>query len=190
VLQSIATEAVVRGLNHLLAAEGWARDALRPFAGRAVRLQAGPLHLQFAITSEGLAQRSDAPPDVAIEFDRQALAGALGDCSNLMRDAHISGDAELAQVLSQLAGRLRPDFEQDLSRLVGDAAAVRLSEACRALAAAAADCGRRLATQTADYLAGEKAVLLARAPVSRFTAELAAVAQAVELLADRIDRLG
>jgi ubiquinone biosynthesis protein UbiJ len=189
VLQQIATDTVLRGLNHLLRRERPARELLRPLAGRTARIQAGPLRLQFAVAPDGSVQASDAPPQVTIDIDARALANGLADPAAALRDARVNGDAEFAQVLSRVAGRLRPDPEEDLSRLVGDAAAVRIVAALRAARREAADTGGRALRQVADYLAGERAWLASRGPFERFAVEVGELAQAAQRLAERASRL-
>jgi ubiquinone biosynthesis protein UbiJ len=189
VLEQFANATVLQGLNHLLRRERPAREMLRPLAGRTARIQAGPLALQFAIAPDGTVQASDAAAHVTIDIDARALAEGLADPAAALRDAQVRGDAELAQVLSQVAGRLRPDPEEDLSRLVGDAAAVRIVAALRAARREAADTGGRALRQLADYLAGERAWLASRGPFERFAAEVNELAQAAERLAERTSRL-
>lgn len=193
-LQRIATDAALEGLNHLLRRERQARELLQPLAGRTARLQSGPISLQFAIAPDGLILASDAAPDVRIELDARALAAGLNagpplDPAWILKDAHIEGDAGLAQVLSRVAGQLRPDLEEDLSRLVGDAAAVRIVAALRAARLQVADTGARAARQLADYLAGEQDWLASRAPFERFSAEVNELARAAQRLVERADRL-
>jgi ubiquinone biosynthesis accessory factor UbiJ len=189
VLQRFATDAAVRGLNHLLERETRVRESLLPLAGRVARLEAGRLSLQFAICADGSVRASEARPNVTIGIDPAAVARNLGDPDALLREARIAGDADMAQVLSNLAARIRPDFEEDLSRLVGDAAAVRVMATLRSAAEQAADSGQRLARNVADYLAGERALLASRVSLERFSSEVDALAQAVERLAVRVDAL-
>lgn len=193
-LQRIATDAALEALNHLLRRERQARELLQPLAGRTARVRSGPISLQFAITPDGLVLASDAAPDVRIELEARAFAAGLNagpplDPAWILKDAHIEGDAGLAQVLSRVAGLLRPDLEEDLSRLVGDAAAVRIVAGLRAVRRQAADTGARAARQLADYLAGEQAWLASRAPFQRFAAEVNELARAAQRLVERADRL-
>ena len=188
-LQRFASDAALEGLNHLLRGQRQARELLRPLAGRTARIQAGPVALQFAIGPDGLLQSSQADPHVRIDIEAGSLAAGLSDPAAVLRDAHIGGDAELAQVLSRVVERLRPDLEEDLSHWVGDAAAVRIVAALRAARHEVADAGERAARQLADYLAGERAWLASRGPFERFVAEVNELAQAAERLADRTSRL-
>jgi ubiquinone biosynthesis protein UbiJ len=189
VLQRFASDAALEGLNHLLRGQRQARELLRPLAGRTARIQAGPVALQFAIGPDGLLQSSPADPHVRIDIEAGSLAAGLSDPAAVLRDAHIRGDAELAQVLSRVAEQLRPDLEEDLSHWVGDAAAVRIVAALRAARHEVADAGERAARQLADYLAGERAWLASRGPFERFVAEVNELAQAAERLAERTSRL-
>jgi ubiquinone biosynthesis accessory factor UbiJ len=193
VLQRIATEAALQGLNHLLRREQHARELLRPLAGRTARLQCPPFSLQFAIGPDGLVVASDAAADVRIQIDARVVAAGLNaqpsEPAWFLKDAHIEGDADFAQVLSRVAGQLRPDPEEDLSRLVGDAAAVRIMAALRAARHEVAESGSRAARQVADYLAGEREWLASRGAFERFAAEVNELAGAAERLAERASRL-
>jgi ubiquinone biosynthesis accessory factor UbiJ len=189
VLQRFASDAVLEGLNHLLRQQRSARELLRPLAGRTARIRAGPVALQFAIAADGSVQGSDADPDVTLDIGARALTAGLSEPAAILRDAQISGDAGFAQALSRVADQLRPDLEEDLSRLVGDAAAVRIVAALRALRTGMADTGARAGRQLADYLAGERAWLASRGPFERFIAEVNELAQAAERLDERAGRL-
>jgi ubiquinone biosynthesis protein UbiJ len=189
VLQKIANEAAVRGLNHMLAREAQARDCLRPLAGRVARVQSAGFAFQFSVGADGLLQASDGEPNVTIALHPRAVPSAIRDPSDMLRDAQVTGDADLAQALSQVAARLRPDLEEDLSFFIGDAAAVRVMSALRSASGQASDAGQRLARNLADYLAGEQRVLVSKAPMDEFAAQVAELAQAVDVLADRVGRL-
>jgi ubiquinone biosynthesis protein UbiJ len=189
VFEQFASDLALQGLNHLLQRDRPARELLRPLAGRRARLVAGPLALQFAIGPDGSVHATEADPQVTIDIGARSFAAALTDPAAVLKDAHIHGDAELAQALSGAAARLRPDPEEDLSRLVGDAAAVRILSVLRVAREQLADTGTRAARQLADYLAGERAWLASRGPFERFVVEVDELARAAERLAERAGRL-
>jgi ubiquinone biosynthesis protein UbiJ len=189
VLQRFASEAVLEGLNHLLRQQPATRELLRPLAGRTALINAGPIALQFVIAADGSVQTTDADPHVTLDIDARALTAGLSEPAAILRDAQVHGDAGLAQALSRVADQLRPDLEEDLSRLVGDVAAVRIVAALRALRSGMADTGARAARQLADYLAGERAWLASRGPFERFIAEVNELARAAERLDERAGRL-
>ena len=196
-LQRLAADAALEGLNHLLRHEQHARDLLRPLAGRAARIAAGPLAVQFVVGADGLVQPGEGEPQVTVRIELAALLrdpppagpGGLPDPDRILRHAHIQGDAGFARVLAQVAAELRPDLEEDLSRIVGDAAAVRIMSAVHAARRGLQDSGARAARQAADYLAGERPWLVSKAPFDRFAAEVTELARAAERLAERTGRL-
>jgi ubiquinone biosynthesis accessory factor UbiJ len=110
------------------------------------------------------------------------LALARGRSPNLAgTGATISGDAEVAQQFSELLGLLRPDPEEELAQLLGDAPAHHLGRVARA----AVDFGNRAAhtavQNVAEYLAHERRDLVPRA-------EGRPLLDGIDALRDDVDR--
>jgi len=188
-LDQIASQATVALLNHLLARETWAREKLTPFAGRRVRIEAFPATVLLGIAGGGLFEVTTGDPHVTISVDSAQLPAFLFDPNAILRNVRLSGDAEFAQVLSQVLQNLRPEPEEDLARFVGDAAAVRIVAMLRAIATQVREGSARLATTTADYFATENPLLAARDEAERFGRDVADLRDAVERLAKRLERL-
>ncbi len=188
-LDQLATDAALALLNRLLARERWARDRLAPFAGRSARIECGPFVVQFGVVDGGTLAAAVAEPAVTISMDAAALPQALLDPKAIMRNVRLSGDAEFAQTLSYVLQNLRPEPEEELSRFVGDAAAQRIVGFLRAAFAQAQEAGSRLATTAADYFVAENPLLVARSEAEAFARDVAALRDAVERLAKRIDQL-
>jgi ubiquinone biosynthesis protein UbiJ len=182
----------IAAINHLLAREAWATDRLRPFAGRRVRLRLPPLpDLALAIAETGLLERAsgDAAADLTITLKPGALPALLARDDRLMREADIAGDTELGAALQAVFRNLRWDVEEDLSRVVGDAAAHRAVSAGRSIAAWQKDAARRLGDNVAEFLKEESGQLPRPADVAAFSREVAETRDAVERLEKRIARL-
>jgi ubiquinone biosynthesis protein UbiJ len=156
-------DVLLRGLNALLRRESWARDRLAAQAGKSLRLTAGePWTLHCSIASDGTLLAGDRAvvPDVILSIPperRRDLPGAwrtegLAGVTGL---AHIQGDAGLAHLVSDLARGLRWDVEEDLSRLVGDVAAVRLTRGARELAGGLRQAAGRARANLGEYLGEE-----------------------------------
>ena len=186
VLDQIAAGAAAAALNHLLAREPWARATLAPFAGRSARLLAPPFAVQLGIAADGSFSVGSGEPTVRIGVDAAALPQVLLDPKAALRNVRLDGDAEFAQALSGVLQKLRPEPEEELSRFVGDAAAVRIVAVLRAALAGAREAGGRLAAQTADYLVAENPILASRPEMTSFAAEVARLRDDVERLAKRI----
>lgn len=156
-------------LNKLLQREPWARDRLARHSGKTVRFVAGSWVVGLSLQASGLVQASDPAivPDVTLTIP----ADHLGQLPKVLRSAdpdeiaelmHVQGDAGLARVVSDLARELRWDVEDDLAKVVGDVAAVRLLSGARMLAEGVRQAGRRLAGNVGEYLSEESGTLLSR----------------------------
>lgn len=180
---------LVLALNRLLEAEGWARERLAPFAGETVELRAPPLPaLRFSIVEGGrLAPGTAASLTLTLRPD--SLPALLRGEEHFMRTVGIDGNAQLAREVLHLARHLRWDAEEDLSRLVGDAAAHRAVMLARDFAAWQLDAGRRLAEAFMEYAQEEGRLLAPRAGYAAFATEVAQLRDALERLEKRIGRL-
>jgi ubiquinone biosynthesis protein UbiJ len=190
VLDQIASNAAAAVLNHMLAREPWARAVLAPFAGRSARLQAPPFSVQLGIAAGGSFSAEAGEPTVTVGVDPAALPRLLLEPKAALRNVRLEGDAEFAQALSGVLQKLRPEPEEELSRFVGDAAAVRIVALLRAALAGAREAGSRLAVQAADYLSAENPVLVARSEMASFAADVTRLRDDVERLAKRIELAG
>jgi ubiquinone biosynthesis protein UbiJ len=176
---------LVAALNHLLEAEPWARERLAPFAGQALELRAPPLPaLRCAVASGGTLVRAagEGPPALTITLGPQSLAALARGEDYFQRSIELAGNASLATEVNYLFRHLRWDAEEDLARLLGDAAAHRIVSAARSLLAAQRDAARRIADGLVEYAADERGMVVRRA-------ELAAHGRAVAELRDALERL-
>lgn len=179
-------------VNHVLAREAWATDRLKPFAGRRVCVRIAPLpDLHLAVAPSGLLESAsrDAAPDLTVTLKPGALPGLLARDDRLMREAEISGDTDFAAALQFVFRNLRWDVEEDLSRVMGDAAAHRVAGAGRAFVAWQRDAAQRLGENVAEYLKEESQQLPRPGDVADFGRAVADARDAVERLDKRIARL-
>jgi ubiquinone biosynthesis accessory factor UbiJ len=186
-------KAFAAALNHLLAAEPWARERLEPFAGETVELRAPPFPaFRLAVQENGLVSGAtgEAAPSLVITLKAEAPAALLRGEEQFLRAVDVSGNAKLADVVMLLVRHLRWDFEEDLSRLVGDVAAHRLAGALRGFAAWQADAAKRLGEALSDYATEESRLLVRRAELDTLAGAAARLRDGVERLEQRIRRLG
>ncbi len=117
---------VVLFLNHVLMQEPQAQERLRRQKGKPVRLQWGDIHLSLAATPAGLLERvaPDAQADLSVTLTQTSpFAMAQTLIVGEKPGVDIQGDVQLAAEVAWLVDNVRWDVEEDLSRLVGDAAA-------------------------------------------------------------------
>ena len=152
----ISTALLSRVLNHLLDGAGWARLRLHPFAGQSLRLELGPVRLDFTVTAEGgfSPAAAGATPQVCISLAASPLDLLQGP-ENLLQQARVSGNADFAETLNFVFRNLDWDVEAELAPWVGDILAHRLARGGQALKLQLRDNGRRLSDQVSEYLRDE-----------------------------------
>lgn len=179
-----------RALNALLARETWARDRLRPHAGKTVRVCAAGLELGLGIGPDGALAPSQAPANVSVRIEGNDVSRLLtGDPAGRMQGVHIAGEAALAQVVSDLARDLRWDAEDDLAAAIGDVPARALSRFAQTLIGALREGSLRLAQNVSEYAVHEAGLLAAPASVSAWASEVAALDDAARALEARVHAL-
>ena len=121
-------------INHLLAQEPWARDKLAIHTGKVACLDGGIAAIRLKVARDGMLESvaPDEPPCVTIRVKLADLPLILQNRERAFSYVTIEGDADFANTISQLSQTLRWEAEGDLSKVVGDVAAVRMVGAARA----------------------------------------------------------
>ncbi|MFH1044834.1 MAG: SCP2 sterol-binding domain-containing protein [Pseudomonadota bacterium] len=165
----------VYALNHLLGAEAWARDKLKPYAGQCVEFRASPLPaLRLEILDSGLLADAaqDAVSNLVVTIASGALPALVQGEEALMREIDLEGNADLAGTVQYLFRHLRWDVEEDLSRLFGDVLAHRMVEEGSRFAAWNREAAGKLAQNLAEYWTEEQPMLARPAEVRQFLADV------------------
>jgi len=112
-------------LNHVIGSEPEAQSRLKRQKGRCIQLQWQDKVIQLAPTPAGLLERVNQPKfDLKLSLtDASPLAMASAVMKGEKPGVHIEGDVQLAAEVNWLIDHVRWDVEEDLSKLLGDAAA-------------------------------------------------------------------
>jgi ubiquinone biosynthesis protein UbiJ len=135
----------------------------------------------------------DAEPDCVVHGSPVALLGMV--TSEHREDAvfagsiRIDGDNRLAQTLGEVFQGLDIDWEEQLSKLLGDTLAHRLMDRVRAGERWAGRSRNITRENLREYLQEEAAVVPSRQELDAFLAAVDAVRDDVERLAARVERL-
>lgn len=184
-------ETFVAAANHLLEPADWARARLAEHAGKRARVVLPLFALSVDVGGDGRlrAAHEEGLPDVSIDVPPPALARWLVDREQAWREARVEGDAEFAAALSFVAANLRWEFEEDLSRLIGDIPAHRVGNALRGATRWPSQAARAGAVNIAEYLTEEKRVLVTRLDAEEFTQSVDDLRDAAERLEKRLAAL-
>lgn len=150
-------------LNQLLARETWARERLERFVGESAEF-CPPLlpPLRVHIEAGGRVEPGGGEPAAVVTLEG------------------VSGEGALADELRYLAKHLRWDFEEELSRVMGDVAAERFGNTLRSFARWQADAAQRVMEGFADYS------LVRRDELERFAAEVERLRSAIDQIERRL----
>jgi ubiquinone biosynthesis accessory factor UbiJ len=171
-----------------------AREICAELNGRSLALALPHIaRLRLASTGVTLAVSFDAEPaDATLSggpFALLALLGASAQAQLQRGQVAISGDAEIAGRFRELLELLRPDFEEELSLLLGDVPAHQLARLARGGAAWGAKAARTAVTNLAEFLAHESADLVSRNEGEQFLRGVETLREGVERLQARLERL-
>ena len=161
-------------LNHLLRANAWARDALKPHAGKVACFRCLPFATCLSVLDSGevAPAANDAMRTVTLTLTPGLMLRVVARDDNVWRDVLIDGDTAFASAIHHLWQHLRWDAEEDLSKVVGDVAAHRIAESGRTLQRWAQASGDSLAHTFAEYWTEEQPLIAAKNDVVRFTADV------------------
>lgn len=174
-------------INHLLSRQPSLRDKLRLHAGKVACFDLSPIQFKLSVATDGLLQPAVSESNVTIAIQPANVPRMLSDMDRAFSYVKISGDADFARVISELANELRWDLEEELAPWVGDIAAVRIANAARQFLGTAKSTAQSLAENMAEYWLEENPTLLYRHAGEEFTVEVARLRDDVERLSKRID---
>jgi ubiquinone biosynthesis protein UbiJ len=181
---------IIAVINHLLSRQTLVRDKLRAHAGKVTCIEIGAAQLTMVIGADGLLQ-SDVSnqPTVTIRIDPADVLKVVATMDKAFSYVTISGDADFARTISEVANELHWDPEEDLAPLFGDIAAVRIAHAGRSVISQTKSRSRKLVENIAEYLLEENPTLLYRHVGEQFASDVAVIRDDVERLAKRISLL-
>jgi len=178
-------------INHLLAQEAWARAKLVPHTGKVAVLDSGVLAVRLKVAADGLLETPTADEAAAVTIRVQ-----LSDLPLIMQNRErafsyvkVEGDADFANMISQLSQSLRWEVEDDLSKIVGDIAATRIVGGAQAAFNNARALHQSLTENVAEYFLEENPMLMRPQAITDFTNDVTRLRDDVARLAKRIEKL-
>ena len=148
-----------------------------------LRIEAGAVTLTGACEDE---------PDVVTTGSLVSLARLAGPAGeDLVRDGmiDIAGDALLASRFRKLLSYGRPDLEEELSSVIGDAAAHGIGEFVRGLGSWGRDAGRTMQQNVGEYLQEESRAVPGRHEAEAFREDVGTLRDDVARFEARLKRL-
>ena len=175
---------LTRVLNHLVTQNQWARGELLPFSGKTVRFNMPPASANLTILEDGgLAMAGETlHADASIYLSPSLALRLLAKDSDAMSQVRIEGDTELAKTLAKVLQNIKWDYEEDLSKVIGDISANKVSAFAKNTAHEAKQQAVNFAEMAAEYWQEENPLIAKKRHVEDFV-------QKVDVLRDDVERL-
>jgi ubiquinone biosynthesis protein UbiJ len=185
--------------NRNIAASTEARTLARRLEGRSLQVEVeGRLRVRANIFNGGLAllngddTATEQPADATIVGSAPALLQLMrgeGPSAATRAGVQMRGDAEVANLYRQLFAAAKPDFEEELSRWIGDMPARRLSEIARSVRSWARRTRRTAGENIAEYLQEEGRDLISKTEHEEFLTGVDAVRESTDRIEARLNIL-
>lgn len=183
-------------LNRNIAASSTARGWCAKLNGKSMRLELIGVPLQFKLHAENerVMIRGDDPTfaDATLSgspLGLLSLAGQQPESALRGGSVRIEGDAEVAQGFRNLLQAAQPDFEEELSRIIGDVAAHQIGNGVRSMLGFGRRVGDTLAQNIGEYLQEESRDVPSKTEADEFMHAVDVLRDDVERFAARLVRL-
>lgn len=178
-------------LNRILRSNPWALERLRAHGGKTVLFRTLPLELRFTVTDSGelASAPAETPPDVTIVISPGVLFRIASGDSAASTEVQVEGDVQLAGDLEYVRRNLGWDYEEALSRVVGDIAAHRIAAGVRGIDRWTRTAALNFARALAEYGTHENPQVASAQALEQFIADVDRTRDDVERLAKRIELL-
>lgn len=178
-------------LQHLIAQNTWACSLLQPFAGKSVRIVIAPVSSTLVILENGsLAMAGETnTPDASINIAPSLLPRLMAKDEAAKLQIEVTGDTHLATALAKVLSHLHWDYEDDLSKLVGDVPANKIGNFARGSAQSLKKAGINFASMLSEYWQEEKPMLAKKRHVDQFNHDVDHLRSDVERFEKRLQKL-
>ena len=163
-----------RFLQHLMQQNSWAKAILQPFAGQSVLVTSSLLHTTLIILEDGslvIAGQTNLP-DATISIAPSLLLRIIAKDESAKLKINITGDTHLAAELGKVFTNMRWDIEEDLSKLIGDISANKLTQFNRQAIKNVKETGTNLAEMLTEYWQEENPLIAKKYVVEEFCKEV------------------
>ena len=186
-LKSLST----RILQHLLAQNVWAAPILKPCAGKSVQLNFVLFKTSLVILENGsLASAGETNvADAVITIPPSLLPRLIAKDASAKLQIQVDGDTHLATTLAKVFDQMRWDYEDDLSKVVGDVSAYKLAELARNSAGTVKHTAVNLAEMLSEYWQEEQPMLAKKRHIEQFNADVDTLRADTERLKKRLNKL-
>lgn len=180
-----------RVLQHLIAQNTWANEILQPFAGKAVQFNIAFVSTTLVILENGsLAVAGETfQPDAYVTLTPSLIMRLLAKDESAKMQIEVEGDTHLASELAKVLTNMRWDYEEDLSKLVGDVPAYNIGQFTRHASQSLKDASTNVAEMFSEYWQEENPLIAKKRHVEQFNTAVDTLRADVDRLEKRLAKL-
>lgn len=180
-----------RLLQHLISQNSWANAMLQPFAGKSVQFKISSLGSSLVILENGsLAIAGETNiPDATVTMSLSLALRLMAKDESAKMQISIEGDTHLAAELAKVFANMRWDYEDDLSKLVGDIPANKIGTLSRDAAKSVKETSINLAEMLSEYWQEESPMIAKKRHVEAFMAQVDTLRADVDRFEKRLIKL-
>jgi ubiquinone biosynthesis protein UbiJ len=177
-----------RLLQHLISQNSWANPMLQQFSGKSVLFNVSFVNATVLILEDGsLAMAGETNlADATVTIPPSLLIRLLAKDETAKRQINIEGDTHLVAELTKVLTNMRWDYEDDLSKLVGDIPANKIGGLGRQALNTAKETTINLAEMLSEYWQEENPLIAKKRHVVQFNSEVDTLRADVERFEKRL----
>ena len=180
-------------LNKVLSLDEETLTSLEILSGNVIEIDVQNTDFRIFLIPSGkritLESEYEGKVDVVIKGTPSALLGMITAEKIGAGDVEINGNVGLAQNVQSILRKLEIDWEEYLSKFVGDITAHKLGNFLRRMSQFTKVSGKTIGMDISEYLRYEKEVLPDRSEVGEFNQDVDKIRDDVERLQKRLERL-
>jgi len=175
--------------NHLFQQNEWLKKDFTKHKSKSILFNVGPIHYALMINESGIPEYMghletyDAEIKLTISSAIELMRG------NKKAHIEIKGDIDFATLISKALKDIEWDYEDDLSKLIGDIPAYQLSKLGKKIVQSTKETSFNIADTFKEYWLEEKPLIAKKRLVEQFNKEVDNLRFDVDRLEQRLKKL-
>ncbi len=178
-------------IQHLMAQNGWANVMLQPFATKSVALNIGFISTSLVILENGELAIAPAQQiaDASITIPASLALRLMAKDEAAKLQVAITGDTHLASEFAKVLTNIQWDYEDDLSKIIGEMAAYSIGSYVRNTTKSVQDTSIRLAEMLSEYWQEQMPLIAKKHDVQAFNNDVDALRADLARLEKKLAKL-